>query len=282
VLGFYKVTEKQITLLSKTICITEILKLIHRGELPVGEAALRLCVRLPIWLQTVEELQLIRFWLRIISNTCFQRVHFFKLFDPELIALLFLPTPANFSPVQFRAAELLIFFTALPPLAYGPLVRARAVEFDGYNPFPELLQMACSFPAPPRQVEASIVGDYPYSDREQILFKVDCVVSLLLFRSENKLPIEKLQALRRLLLNQAHGRFPIGDDGINGRCYFYLSDEEISAGTERVVNELALNANPRIRFRVELSGLRRYKDGVWFSHYRVSRRFVDGKGLLAN
>jgi hypothetical protein len=128
----------------------------------------RFVVRLPIWPQTLEDLRLILFWLRPISTTCFHRVTFYELFNPELLELLFHPTPAS-SPVQFRAAEMLTFYY-LPPLAYGSLVRARAVKFlDEYAGFPflDLLQLLCAFAVSPRQVVASIPDD----DREH-LFEV--------------------------------------------------------------------------------------------------------------
>jgi hypothetical protein len=60
---------------------------------------------------------------------------------------------------------------------------------------------------------------------------------------------------------------------------FRLSAEEIDAGTESIsINEVALNADPRINFRVELSGLQ--PGSAYFTRYRVSRRVVDEKGLL--
>jgi hypothetical protein len=53
---------------------------------------------------------------------------------------------------------------------------------------------------------------------------------------------------------------------------------EIKAGTERVTQEVALDAIPqRIRFRVELSGLA--LGSYFFTRYRVIRRVVvDEKG----
>jgi hypothetical protein len=131
-----------------------------------------LFVRLPIRPQTVAELQLTRFWLRTISQTCFQLISFFELLNPELIKLLFLAS-GNTSPVQFLASELLTFY-GLPPLAYGLLAHTcGAVKFYGYYPFPALLQLVCTFPVAPRQVEAGILDGYhSYSDRKRLLFKV--------------------------------------------------------------------------------------------------------------
>jgi hypothetical protein len=130
-----------------------------------------LFVRLSIWPQTVEELCLIRFWLSAISNTCFQRVSFFELFNPEFLGLLF-PPASTPSPVKFRAAELLTFPSgSLPPLAYGPLVCAHAVDFDGFwVPFPDLLQLVCAFTVPPHQVQAG--NQASCSDLEHLFFKV--------------------------------------------------------------------------------------------------------------
>jgi hypothetical protein len=155
----------------------------------------RLLVRLPIWPQTVEDLRLIRFWLRTISNTCFQRVSFLKMFNSEFLGLLF-PAPVS-ATVQFRAAEGLTFYnTLLPPLAYGPLIYARAVKFYQCGIFPDLLQLACSLAVPPLQVQADIDEEYSYSDRESLLFMVGHVISLhflfqinfhLIFKKELKL-----------------------------------------------------------------------------------------------
>jgi hypothetical protein len=132
----------------------------------------RLFIRLPIRPQTVEELQLIHFWLQSISSTCFQRVSFQEQFNPEFLRLFF---PAM-APVQFRAAELLTFpyNSTLPPLAYVPLVLAHHVEFcSGNVPFPDLLRLVCSFNVPPRQVKANIQGVF---DRE-VFFKVFKMIS---------------------------------------------------------------------------------------------------------
>jgi hypothetical protein len=61
-----------------------------------------------------------------------------------------------------------------------------------------------------------------------------------------------VQVLRQLPLDR---RFPTGEEGITGSCYFELSEAEISEGAESVAHEVALDADPRIRFLVELSGL---------------------------
>jgi hypothetical protein len=154
-----------------------------------------LLVRFPIWPQTVEELQLNRFWLRAIYNTCFQRVTIHTLFNPEFLGLLFPSASASSPAVLFRSAELLTFRTAMPPLAYGPLVRARAVEFNrisapfgaplfpfSWKSFSDQLQLVCTFAVPPRQVEAYIEGFHPYSDREG-LFKVGQLFTIVSFYS---------------------------------------------------------------------------------------------------
>jgi hypothetical protein len=128
-------------------------------------------VRLPVKPQSVADLRLIRFWLRTISQTCFQRVAFYTLFHPMFLGLFFPgPSPA----IQFRATESLVFRTDphLPPLAYGPLVRARAVEFTGWSPFPDRLQLVCSFAVPPRQVEAE--ATIRRRDREAFFKVVSC------------------------------------------------------------------------------------------------------------
>jgi hypothetical protein len=111
----------------------------------------------------VEELRLIRFWLRAISQTCFQRVTSYRLFSPELIQQLF-PAPVYSHAIQFRAAELFTFYD-LPPLAYGPLVCARAVKFYGYYPFPDLLHLVCTFAVAPQKK-----GDQFYFEPLQIYF----------------------------------------------------------------------------------------------------------------
>jgi hypothetical protein len=117
----------------------------------------------------MEDLHLIRFWLRAISNACFQRVEFGNLFNPELLGLLFPPSTSS-SPVQFRATESLIFNPDLPPLAYGPLVWARAVEFNGLGPLSVMLQLACSFAMPPRRVKLPSFPSLSFSQEQ--FFKV--------------------------------------------------------------------------------------------------------------
>jgi hypothetical protein len=146
-----------------------------------------LCVRLPIRPRTVGELRLIRFWLHAISDTCFQHVTFYRLFNPEFLELLL---PLTYSPsVQFRADELMAFRynCPLPPLAYGPLIRARAVEFSVNGPFYDLLQLVCTFVVPPRQVEADISGSCSYADREHLLYKVGHPISVLVSNYKNEI-----------------------------------------------------------------------------------------------
>jgi hypothetical protein len=47
-------------------------------------------------------------------------------------------------------------------------------------------------------------------------------------------------------------RFPIcEEEGITGEYWFELSEEEISAGTESLAHEMALNADLQVRFRIE-------------------------------
>jgi hypothetical protein len=84
------------------------------------------------------------------------------------------------------------------------------------------------------------------------------------------------QALRQLPLDQAHRRFPTGEEGITGNCYFELSEAEIAGATANsVVYEVALDVDPLVRFRVELSVLKRGVFGAsYFSRFRVSRRIV--------
>jgi hypothetical protein len=79
-------------------------------------------------------------------------------------------------------------------------------------------------------------------------------------------------------LDQARRRFPTCEEGgITGDCYIVLTDAEISASTAdsmayKVVHEVALDADPQIQFRVELSRLGNFSRGAYFIHYSVSRR----------
>jgi hypothetical protein len=69
-------------------------------------------------------------------------------------------------------------------------------------------------------------------------------------------------------------RFPT--DCISGDCF--MPSAEITTGTvNNRVYEVALNADSRICFEVELSGLKRYSRGAYFTRYRVSRRMKKEK-----
>jgi hypothetical protein len=62
-------------------------------------------IRFPLHPQTVVQLKLIRFWLRAIAETCFEKFVADKTFyNPDIVRLI-LPLPTD-KPIKFRALQM--------------------------------------------------------------------------------------------------------------------------------------------------------------------------------
>jgi hypothetical protein len=123
-------------------------------------------VTLQNWPKSINDLKLIRFWIRAFSNVCFDEI-FLNALNPQFVSLLF-PPGVNNEPIRFRCCNKMIIspYPSTIQAEFGPFICARQISIiyiSKYQDMGKLVSLLCSTHTVPNLVEIdSIVFQVRY------------------------------------------------------------------------------------------------------------------------